>query len=406
MSRLMDTAPDDVAAGPPTTFADLKQRCHVLHLLGGPPGLDEATAASARCADPRAAAFRRALARLVRQGAGVWWRSPLAAAIAALGRLDDRPRARVADLLRPPSRSRRPRETPPEALLWHSWAAERWLFAAGGREAGKLEIARPQHARGGLRALRRRFEHVLPIPASSGGVDLLYGHARAPVERLAAVTRAMYSARDHERATFVREAGALLGYPRCCVEAYCDERLFKVAHTHLAWLWRRYRHDGAAPPEASPFWRGPVHLPCALDCPATLAQVRGIDAAEPPARRRALSRLRGLPTLYLLPLDLAHERYLDGPDALSFAALEPTAEPTDGGFAYRVAAAHGSDRRLAAVRAADRITIGGGRARLARGAAHRRTLCAEAVLWRADGAVDAAFWRPFLARLIGRHAAR
>ena len=124
-----------------------------------------------------------------------------------------------------------------------------------------------------------------PIPraeAGHGTWSLFFGEDPRSVHRAVELTRLMEDAsfsQPWRDATL--ELGGLLGYPRCCVEAYMNEPW--VLRQADSWINLRRRLDAGEQvhPALNPAGILAMgrHVPCSLDCEASLAlQARRLDA--------------------------------------------------------------------------------------------------------------------------------
>jgi hypothetical protein len=181
------------------------------------------------------------------------------------------------------------------AISIRPWDVEFTALAAGLRTIVKLDRVPPELAESlGHTVARRglRVEVVAP-PRGEGEPNDPAGSVTLVVARDAS---ALAEARNLETLLLTRgapgaeaatvEMGALLGYPRCCVERFT--RIAEHNDTTLAWALLPGLPHAPAPPLTQ--WLQPglallSHSPCDLHCPASIALgariLEAIDAQEP-----------------------------------------------------------------------------------------------------------------------------
>lgn len=139
----------------------------------------------------------------------------------------------------------------------------------------------------------RRYEragHAVAVRTHGATADVFVAPNRADARRLAAAFA--------DPARGAREAGRLLGYPRCCVEAFATSpfpggddwshflRGLRATRRRPSWMLNALANLALVP----------FH-PCRLDCPAASAFARGILRAQPLQSRPALRARLSAPTL-------------------------------------------------------------------------------------------------------------
>ncbi len=202
--------------------------------------------------------------------------------------------------------------------------AELWLFRAGLKPVAFLTVRPGEEARavapfadGGGPVHVERRERRVEVGAQDAWVDRrdrgeprveLYVAREAELARRAARLQA-----EGDPSAQLRQMGALMGYPPCCVEAFAaqDDRANNTRNRYAT--AGRTRAPGPWPWELAnlsvmllPFY------PCRYDCPAALAQARAalgeLERAHPGAAARLRAGL-GRPVLYF---DHDHQLVFDG----------------------------------------------------------------------------------------------
>ncbi len=285
----------------------------------------------------------------------------------------------------------------PPGQTWHQ---ERELFAIAGRQAGKLEIDLAQGETVVAEA-RRHFSVVEPREKDDGGLDVFFGQDPAAVEALITTSQEFY--RRNQQATVaqvIKRIGELLGYPPCCVEAYCQEQLFGLPPWDYDFLLRRYQTPGQISRLVNPILFGPVYVPCSCHCSQTVSVLERLRAVDRETATGLPEGTLDLPVIFLLPLGLPNKpkRWWN------YVVVEPTEEIGEAdSFSYRPVAAFGDDPRLAHVQQSDRLTFDRGILTVYAGGEKRYAFCLEANIWYHRRAFDVQFWRQLLGLHVYRH---
>lgn len=201
---------------------------------------------------------------------------------------------------------------------------------------------RVRKALGGKAAFVRR-------PADQPGlVDLLYGPEEADVREAARVLDELLQAKTH-RPDLIKGMGAYLGYPACCLEAFCELNEFEKRN--LGWAYARLRAECPDPvdPRQNPFTGlKPYHLPCGPNCAETLAL---IDAAACFMSSEAPAMLTNELAISTCPIVFSLGSFP------SFSMLLGGKEQQPGTLTYQRAIAFGGDPAFALLAKGNRLEI-------------------------------------------------
>jgi hypothetical protein len=132
------------------------------------------------------------------------------------------------------------------------------------REPAQIRIADEvrQRAPGATTAQRHSIRH--------GRSEIWFAHdPRRLEEAMALVEVEETASNDDEQRAATARLGELLGYPRCCADAFAREQFRYRDHNGWLLLQRRLRHPPDAAPAASPLLFR--YVPCSLACAASLA---------------------------------------------------------------------------------------------------------------------------------------
>jgi hypothetical protein len=301
------------------------------------------------------------------------------------------------------ARARAPRSEPggpAEDVLVPAEAIAQWLtssfeyraFRAGGKPVIKLEDGYPPEIQEALAAaLETRHPGVVLRWRQrrwDGGRtrELFAGMAAADVDEALALTE---QREDETRPEAIRAAiartGELLGYPRCCAEAFAAAGLAFLTNNEWLKVRRRLEAPGPVAPELHPFLTS--YVPCRLGCAATPALVERLYPLPPDHPGRAYWRW---PTLV----------FLERPG--EFAALELLAEPEDEPLPaarttatrlrYRLGPAQTGDPRLPALARGDTLVVEPGLLRVVADGHEIAWFPLDAFVWWHERVFHPEFW--------------
>lgn len=364
-----------------------------------------------RFADPRVEAYNRISMRLepnpilesdeLYRRVQAWlddrrFADPLDAAIALVCRLETPGETDPDALMQAVPRTILPRKTSSDPMQMEAfWRTERRRFDQGGRRAAKMEVASGDRLERLVARAVEHFGHVEPVESPHGGVDLYYADSPGDLARLQDASERTYRADDErDLQTSIREAGTLLGYPSCCVQAYARDRLHHVPHQIFNWLLRRYQRPVEIPPVVNPFCRTVFHVPCSCNCQATMEMLRAEQGGD---------ELDRLAVVFLLPMEVRADTRVDGIESMANCVLVEPVREEPSGFSYRAVEKRGMDARLDCVLEGNRLDLDQGRLSIHRNGKRLHAFCLEAQVWYHRRAFDIAFWRPFIGHLVYRH---
>jgi len=185
--------------------------------------------------------------------------------------------------------------------------------------------------------------------------------------------------------------GVLLGYPRCCSEAFARESLAGWERNEWIHLARRLETQGPVPSKMNPF-QHLFFVPCKADCEAALELVDQIMEDrlrhQVGADRQRWEEDARQPVLFL------HNR------PGQFVQLHPLEPPRANRIRYRAGRRAGDDPRLEAVLQGDTLEVHEGRITVLQGGQPLRTFALEAAIWWHERAFHPEFWRPVVQRLM------
>jgi hypothetical protein len=141
--------------------------------------------------------------------------------------------------------------------------------------AGIKAVARIEPAAFPSEPARRWIEACVPVTRAwtnpDGLPELFLGRDEESITRAIVATETQRRGANeeaHRRATV--EVGILLGYPSCCIDAYASHTWRVQANHTWMYLLLRLATPGAVSPLLGPYAQLFEHVPCALDCPASL----------------------------------------------------------------------------------------------------------------------------------------
>jgi hypothetical protein len=270
-----------------------------------------------------------------------------------------------------------------------------WAFSeAGIKPVSKIEPLRRQDV-ADLEAFHGQ-EHVWARSRSSKGSQdtwevFLAAHPEDGREAVALAEHCETEENAQRWADIAVRLGGLLGYPKCCSEAYAVQDSYvarsSYAGQHLA---RRIATPGPVSPAMNP-WASLLathYVPCSLSCEESVSKaMRARSAAESVAPREYLTRLdkqQQHPWLVFLE---GQGRALE---------LIPQEEPSES-FAFRAGVRTEDTPELIRASQADRISLTQNRVQLFRHGELWQDLSARAFLWWHERAFQVEFWSRLLA---------
>lgn len=192
---------------------------------------------------------------------------------------------------------------------------------------------------------------------------------------------------DDEWRACAARVGVLLGYPRCCAEAFASRAPFLRANYMWLYLMGRLEARGPVPPLLNPGLEQLVnYVPCSGGCQATHQRARELLEA---IRRRSSSEAEALEESSLHPWILL----LDFQGAA--AELVTDAEPK-GRFPYRAGMLRGGHPLIQAIGAGDELDIDDQHIFVLRNGRIHASLGGRAFVWWHQAPVQ----REFLSRLV------
>jgi hypothetical protein len=216
---------------------------------------------------------------------------------------------------------------------------------------------------------------------AGGRLDLVYGLNDTRVREATALLDALETVPRHQP-EIIQRIGHLLGYPDCCVQAFCVPDAFR--HEQLAWTYVQQRSaaPGAVDPRLNPYTGLKLyHLPCRIDCPATLAQIEAATRAlgqERPGELREALALAAHPVVFALN------------SFPQFAVLDQGQEVEPGLFHYRRVQSFG--RLSSVLEQGDRLRVEQGVVTVLAGREVRQRIEGEVAVWWPGRALDPDWW--------------
>jgi hypothetical protein len=262
-------------------------------------------------------------------------------------------------------------------------------FALGHKPVARLEglsdaqLLEMRRVAAGVAKVVRAHRGVL-------GVDLFIGHdPEAVQEAIACTERMVRPANEAEAREATARAGILLGYPRCCTEAFAG----RDARLRVSYSWQHALVRLETPGEV-PFLLNPGsemlldYVPCSLTCAETLRRARELRDAHLERRGEvAVAELdRQLRNPWLLFVDRQGEAI----------ELEADADPV-GRFRYRTGVVRGANPLNGAVAAGDEIELEEQNLVVLRGGRPIAALGARAFVWWHRRAIQPELWSEVLA---------
>ena len=234
---------------------------------------------------------------------------------------------------------------------------------------------------------RRRTRDGEPV------FEMFYGEDPALVQEACELTDQLEDTERYldQKPALAARIGVLLGYPRCCSEAFSRELLAGWERNEWIHLSRRLEMEGEVPLEMNPF-RHLFFVPCKADCPVALELVHEILAdrdrqhAEPDRQRWEVDAR--LPVLFLL----------NRPG--QFVQLAPLEPPQSDRISYRADRLAGDDPRLQDVMRGDTLEVNEGSITVLKGGQKIQTFALEAAIWWHQRSFHPEFWRPVVERLL------
>lgn len=277
------------------------------------------------------------------------------------------------------------------------------LSKAGVKPVSKLEPLSEELAAGLLQGdelpnprlrLRRVGIGDAPVREVFFGVD-----AESVARAICASDRLEHPESDDAERQAIEEAGRLLGYPACCSDAFAAQHA--SGRWSYAWLHLRRRVEipGAVPWELNP-WASSLltpHVPCRLDCEASLAVARASAAVlAEVAGGEALARLEQQATHPWLAV-------LEGQG--SAIELIPESPPGER-FRYRAGSRADTSPALASVAEGDELVLEPLRLLVLKGGRVHADLSLAAFVWWHERCLQAEEWARLLAirEAMARHS--
>jgi pyruvate-formate lyase-activating enzyme len=180
----------------------------------------------------------------------------------------------------------------------------------------------------------------------------------------------------------IARMGGLLGYPRCCAEAFVSEPPNLKDNAFWLHVARRLALPGPVPVELNPMAPWLEYVPCGLGCQASLARARRVLADLGEHGRAMLDRCHN-------PLLLLRE--VQG----QFLELLPETEPGER-FRFRAKAREGGGPLARAVSQGDELVLEGEQCLVLRSGRPWVALSGRAFLWWHARAFQSDFWAEML----------
>jgi hypothetical protein len=262
-------------------------------------------------------------------------------------------------------------------------------------ELGVKPVVRLESVQGiDEKAMRSRYRAVMARvkPGSPPERELFIGREEEQVARAIAATNRLERARDErEWKTAAREAGVLLGYPPCCVEAFTSlPAAFRVKYVWVDVL-RRLESPGEVPPLLNPATEHIVYSPCSLTCQESVRLAAwSFEVTRKADPRAADDFLQSCRHPWLMLLD--RER--------TAIELRTDEEPT-GRFRYEAGGSRGQHPLLTRVGQGDEMEIGEQEILVYRRGRVHASLGARAFVWWYRAALQAEFLRALVDLRLG-----
>ncbi len=269
------------------------------------------------------------------------------------------------------------------------------LMRKGVKKVGRVENISRVAAQTVVAKLKESFpngvfvEIVLELQThiSWDACDVFFGYCREDVMKLIQLTKIIqgnYAQIEKQKA--IRDAGVLLGYPECCVDAYARASLFQ--RTYPVWMHLRNRIESQreALIEMNPYNKLLLHCPCSLHCAGTLAIIQLLLkelSLWKHGKMASVARKRLEKPVFSL---LDRER--------QFVVFKPLrAMEEDVRFRYNVVDMTGTDRRLDFIAKGDSMEIKKGCISVYRKEKKLYDYVLNAYIWWYKRAFHPEFWR-------------
>ena len=221
--------------------------------------------------------------------------------------------------------------------------------------------------------------------------EVFFGADAELVERTVALSEIEEANCTREEvAEAMTQVGVLLGYPECCSRTFAWDETW-VSRSEWSWLHlaRRVAGPESVAPEFNPFVGAHVpHVPCSLECEASVEYVRRFDSA--------VEKVLGDGTIAESLVRARHPWLMLVRGQSHGIELVPEGEP-GARFRYKVGVVSGEAPEWNFVREADEIVIEAERLWLYRGGEPHYDLSASAYLWWHEAKFQTAFWEQILA---------